>query len=207
MVFSELTYTHTNDIMLDVIEQDDATKSFKQIPRNLSSLDAFALTNSINLSPVKWWKSNNNITATYNSFKNTNNDLNQENSKLSANIRSNNSFILPKKYTFEVMAMYQSAQVYGMFDSKSIWMVNLGIQKSFLENRARIKVSLDDLFKTYEFRSTIHRDNLNFRTHNTFSSRRLGITFTYRFGKNDLKPSRQRRTGLEDESGRIGSGR
>lgn len=207
MVFSEVTYSHTNDVMTEVLEQDAATMVGTQTTRNLSSLDAISFTNSINLNPTKWWRSNNNITAYYNSYKKTDNHIDQTNSKLSTNISSTNSFILPKKFTLELMAWYQSPLAYGMFQIKDMWSLNLGIQRSFLNNKARVKVSFDDVFNTMKNQASAKYDNVDVKSRNTWSSQKVGITFSYRFGKTDMKPSRQRSVGLEDEKNRVGNGK
>ena len=207
MLFSELTYTHTKDVMVEIVEQNDATKVGKQTIRNLNSMQGWSLTNSVNLGITKWWRSNNNLTAYYNSYKKTDNNFDQTNSKLSFNVSSNNSFILPKKFTFEVMGWFRSSQVYGMFRMNEMYAVNIGLQKTFLQDKARVKVSFDDVFGTMENRARANYDNINVRSHNSWSSQRVGVTFSYRFGKSDLKPSRQRRAGLEDESNRVGTGR
>lgn len=207
MIFTEVTYTHTKDVMTEIVEQNDETKVGKQTTKNLKSLSSITFTSSINISPVKWWRSNNNVTSYYNSYKKTDNNLDQTNSKLSVNLSSTNSFMLPKQLTLEVMAWYQSPQAYGMFQIEDMYSVNLGLQKTFLEGKARVKVSFDDIFNTMENRAKAKYDNINVSSHNTWSSQRIGINFSYRFGKTDMKPSRQRRAGLEDESNRVGSGR
>ena len=207
MIFTEFTYTNTQDVMVQIVEQNDETKVGKQTMKNLESLNSFSLTNSINVSPTQWWRSNNNITAYYNSYKKADSNLDQTNSKLSVNISSSNSFILPKKYTLELMAFYQSPLAYGMFQIEDMYSINLGIQKSFMDGKARVKVSFDDIFNTMRNKASANYDNIHVWSHTKWSSQRIGINFSYRFGKTNMKPSRQRRSGLEDESNRVGSGR
>lgn len=207
MIFTEFTYTNTQDVMVQIVEQNDETKVGKQTMKNLESLNSFSLTNSINVSSTQWWRSNNNITAYYNSYKKADSNLDQTNSKLSVNISSSNSFILPKKYTLELMAFYQSPLAYGMFQIEDMYSINLGIQKSFMDGKARVKVSFDDIFNTMRNKASANYDNIHVWSHTKWSSQRIGINFSYRFGKTNMKPSRQRRSGLEDESNRVGSGR
>lgn len=206
MLFSEITYTHTKNVMVDIVEQDDATKVGKQIPRNLSSLNGISWTNSINLSPTSWFRSNNNITTYYNSYKKVDNSLSQSNSKLSANISTMNSFMLPKKFTFDILTWYQSQMVYGMFQMKDMWAMNVGIQKTFLNDNLRIKLSVDDIFNSLHSRALAIYDNVNLRSRNTWSSQRVGLNITYRFGKSNMKPSRHRNSGSEDEMNRVNTG-
>lgn len=206
MVFTEVTYTHTDDIVVEILNQDDVTNAITQTPENLTSLNSFTFTSSLNVSPVKWWRSSNNISAYYNSYKKTDSNQDETNSKLSTYINSSNSIILPKGFTFEVMGWYQSPLAYGMFQVKEQYSVNLGIQKAFLSGKARVKLSVDDIFDTMRSRVTSKYGNLNFNAYHKWNSQKVGISFSYRFGKDNLKPSRQRRTGLEDESRRVSGG-
>jgi hypothetical protein len=38
-----------------------------------------------------------------------------------------------------------------------------------------------------------------------YDSRRVSLTFTWRFGRTDIKAARQRSSGLEEETGRAGN--
>jgi hypothetical protein len=206
MIFTEVTYSYTTDVMAETLQQNDATKVIKQVPMNLSSLSSLTFNGSINLNPTKWWRSNSNISVYNNSYKRTDDNQSQTNSKLTAYASSTNSFMLPKSFTLELMGWYQTPGVFGMFQMKDMYSVNLGVQKSFLAGKARVKVSFDDIFNSMKNRVTSKYDNVNFRALNSWSSQKVGISFSYRFGKDDLKPSRQRRSGLDDESRRIGGG-
>ena len=76
-----------------------------------------------------------------------------------------------------------------------------------MDGKARVKVSFDDIFNTMRNKASANYDNIHVWSHTKWSSQRIGINFSYRFGKTNMKPSRQRRSGLEDESNRVGSGR
>jgi hypothetical protein len=38
-----------------------------------------------------------------------------------------------------------------------------------------------------------------------YDSRRVSLTFTWRFGRTDIKAARQSKTGLEEETSRVGN--
>ena len=42
---------------------------------------------------------------------------------------------------------------------------------------------------------------------NRWDTRQAGVSFTYRFGKNTIAPSRRRDNGVSDEINRVGQGK
>ena len=207
MLFSELTYSHTKDVMMQDMEQNDTTKVVYQSRKNLNSLNGITWVNSLSFSPARWYRTTNNFTMIYNSYeKGTGSDL-VENSKLTARITSVNSFTLPKKLVLELTGWYMSPFAWGMFKLQSMWMVNLGVQKSFMEDKLTVKLSVYDVFNSMQNVGTAKYDNVDLYTKNRWKSQRVSVNFTYRFGKSDLKPSRKRSSGMDDEQNRIVSGK
>lgn len=205
--FSEFTYTHTQDVMVEYIEQDEATKIGYQTTKNFSSLNSWSWTNSVNLSPTKWYRTNISGVLNNNSYENKDASGNINLNKLSYMVNMMNTFMLPKKYVVELSGWYQSAMTWGVFEMEPMWRVSVGIQKKFFNDKAQVKLSVDDIFdKGGKMNAKSEYLNIKMQARNTWSSQRIGLSFSYRFGK-DLKPSRQRNTGIDDVQKRINSGK
>lgn len=205
--FTELTYTHTKDVIVQIVEQNDTTKIGYQTNKNLSALNGLSWVNNLSLNPTQWFRTTNNLTLIYNNYRKVDNVSQENNGKATLRFNSVNSFMLPKGYTVELMGYYSSPQAYGMFKISEMYAFNLGFQKSFLDNKAKVKISFDDIFNTLKNKGIAKYDNIDIVTHNKWKSQRVGISFTYRFGKSDLKPSRNRASGLEEEQSRVGAGK
>ena len=213
-IFTSLGYSHTNNVQMQVTEEveivkptngselAEAIKAVKIVERNIKKLNSYTLNVSANFSPVSWFRTNNNITAMYNEYSRGNNQTG--NSKAMCQLYSSNSFILPQQYIFEVMARYQSPMAYGMIDIDSQYSINIGVQKRFLKNKLSARISLDDVFNTINNKAWAKYDNMDLYNYNKWSSRRLNLSLTYRFGSKDVKQARQRSTSSEEEQGRTG---
>jgi hypothetical protein len=81
--------------------------------------------------------------------------------------------------------------------------IDAGIQKRILDNRGNIKIGIADIFKSQGWSGRNNFGALAMRASGEWESRQVKINFTYLMGNKDVKGSRKRSTGLEDESNRI----
>ncbi|MGY0035559.1 outer membrane beta-barrel protein [Pedobacter sp. NJ-S-72] len=63
-------------------------------------------------------------------------------------VSSIHTFTINSSVNAELSANYQSAQVFGTYITKPIYVIDLGISKSFANKKANIKLSASDLFNT-----------------------------------------------------------
>ena len=117
-----------------------------------------------------------------------------------------NQFTLPKKFSLELSGWYQSEFIEGQLAGKPMGAVSFGIQKKMLNDKATLKLNVNDIFWTQKFRGNFIFNDIDVQIVNRWESRTARVTFTYRFGNNKVTSARQRQTGLEDEKGRIKSG-
>lgn len=214
-VFSSIGYSYTNDIQTQVAEEVDIVrptggsspakpiKAVMLIDRNLSSLKTINGNVSVNLNPVKWFRTSSSISASYKEYGRGGDQSGK--STFMYLLQSTSSFILPKQYTFEVSGWYRSPTVYGMMDLDPQYIVNVGVQKKFLNDRLSVKVSFDDVFHTMENKSWARYDNMDISFYNRWDSQRLNLSLSYRFGSKDVKQSRQRTIGADEEQKRMGN--
>jgi hypothetical protein len=76
--------------------------------------------------------------------------------------------------------------------------LDVGIQKKILDGNGSLKLSYSDLFLTANwvgFNDAV--DGLIVHTFTERETRIIQLNFNYRFGKNTVKSSRSRKTGLE----------
>lgn len=117
------------------------------------------------------------------------------------------SLVFHKHWTAQVTAFYSAPTIYqGSFNAQSLFSLDAGIQRQFLNKRMSIKASFSDIFNTLKFKA--YSDFAGQRTHfkSNWESRQLKLSVNYRFGRSGVKPARQRNSGAEDESSRAKSG-
>ena len=85
-----------------------------------------------------------------------------------------------------------------------MWSVDAGLQKTMMKGKGNLKVSVSDIFRTMRWGGVSDFAGQNLFSNGGWESRQFKVNFTYRFGNIQVKAARQRRTGLEDESQRVG---
>lgn len=101
-----------------------------------------------------------------------------------------NSFNFPKEFILTLDADYQ-----GPGDFQNIYMsehrlgVNIGLTKSFLDNRLRVELKGHDLFKGLKGNNLLYDSQMEFYQQNRYDSREVELTIRYKFNsaKNKYK--------------------
>ncbi|HEY0899880.1 MAG TPA: outer membrane beta-barrel protein [Sphingobacteriaceae bacterium] len=200
---TSLNYSHTKNVMTMVTEQDDATMKTYAIQRNLDEQQIFGLNLFAPIPVAKWWNINNNAQVFHMRFKSktTGEELNSGQTAVTYNM--DHSFTIDKTFTAEFSTQYQSPLQYGIFKIQSQLVNNIGLRKSFMGNKMNVRVGLNDIFDNRRHRLSTTYQNMNLNFVEKGESRVGRITLNYRFGKNEIKPSRRRNTGVEAEANRM----
>jgi hypothetical protein len=122
------------------------------------------------------------------------------------NLSQQHTLKFAKVWTAEVSAFYSSPSIWqGTFKSKEMYGIDAGLLRTILKEKGTIKVAVSDIFKTMQWGGTSNFASQYIKTGGGWESRLLKLNFTYRFGSNEIKASRQRKSGVEDENKRVGS--
>jgi hypothetical protein len=200
---TSLSYTQTDDVFTRITEAlGDSTSILTFV--NLAKQTNLALTVSYPFQVKKWWSVYTNISG-YRLHNEAN--LDGEIIDLNANVLSfyaQNTFILPHGIKFEISGWYNSPSLWeGNWTSESMYSVDVGVQKTLFDERANLKISFSDLFNSQNWAGESEFGPLVMRGGGNWESQQLRINFTYNFGNKQVKGARQRKTGMEDEQGRI----
>ncbi len=113
------------------------------------------------------------------------------------------TFNLPNKFTAEVSGYFSGPGVWGgVFEYEESWALNLGIQRKFLNDQLNVKLSANDIFYQSGWDGFSKFDGLVSEGSGRWDSRNVNLSVSYNFGNQQVK-SRKRKTGLEDEAGRV----
>ncbi len=172
---------------------------------NLKNRKTASLTVAFPLQLTKWWGMQNNIIGTWqeaNAY--FEGDLVSVSNK-NYQIVWINSFTLPKDFSAELVAFYQSKSLSGTFFSLPVRFVNIGLQKKLKADLGTLRFGIDDLFDSMLFRWDSNFPEYNLVSTGTldFSNRTFKLTYSRSFGNNKLNGARQRGTGSEEERKRV----
>jgi iron complex outermembrane recepter protein len=189
-----------------VVDTTERSKSFIS-PRNIATQNIIALFESYQYN-YKWYTGTFTANVFYTNFKADFGGGNRIiNTKATAVILTvQNSFKLIHNWTLELNGNYNSPTVNAAAQEKVKWGIDIGAQKIILNGQGNIKFSATDIFWTNYDRSFLVFGAQTIVGQFKRESRQFKLNFTYRFGNNQVKSSRNRASGLEDELKRTQGG-
>jgi iron complex outermembrane recepter protein len=202
---TSLSYSRTTDVVAQLTDTIEINRNFIS-PRNIASNDALSFNLSYPFAAAKWWNvyfSGGVYHTRYQADFGAGRSI-----RLNATAGSfyaQNTFTLSPKLTLEVSGFYSSPSIWGgTYVTRSIGNLDLGLQRKVLRGQGNLKLTLSDVFFTQPWRGTNEFGALRIVGSGGYESRQLRFNFTYNFGNKQVKAARQRKTGAEDEKGRIG---
>jgi hypothetical protein len=206
MINVSLSYSHTDDVITQLILPDNAKKSTYQTTLNLNTQDVYNININAPFQFTKWWSGNANINANYLVIK-TKALLgaNLDAGAPAAQVKVSQSFQLNKTLRAELSTAYQSPQTYAVLNLRAQAWADAGISQSLFNKKANLKFSVSDIFNSRKNSATSLYQSLNFEFHQKNETQVARLTFTYNFGNAKIK-ARQHSTGAESEKSRVSSG-
>ena len=198
-----LNYSHVNDVFTQLIDTAELSKSFIT-KKNLATQDVVSLNISYPFSK-KWYSVFSNLNANYSHYKaNFGTGRTVDLDAYSFNIYQQHTFKLSKDYTAELSGFYTSPSIWqGTFKSTAMWGVDAGLLKTILKGKGTAKIAVSDIFNTMHWGGTSEFAGQYIRATGGWESRLFKVNFSYRFGNNQVKAERQRKTSQEEENQRV----
>jgi iron complex outermembrane receptor protein len=198
-----LEYNATNDVMSNIVRQAPGEKITIFMVENISRLRTASAAITYNALLTSWWQASYYAAVIHTRYKGmaSGSGVSLNNTAFNANIT--NSFQWKQGWSFEVSAVYNGRYLNEALGvAQPIFGLNAGVAKSLWENKAKIQLSVSDLTRpTYNMHAQY--SNINFRNSYLGDSRRVGLTFTWKFGKATVEKARERTTGTKMEENRL----
>lgn len=199
-----LGYSRVNDVIAEVILPDEAQKALYQTNANIATNISYSANLNVPVQITKWWQTNNNLNVFYLSFESPNlAGRALKTGKTSFQFKSQQTFTIVNGFTAELNGNYESPLDYGTLSLKARYSIDAGLSKTLFNKKASLKLALSDVFNMSENNLSSAYPGLTYTVHQKNETRVGRISFTYRFGKNEIKPARRRSTGTEAEQGRM----
>jgi hypothetical protein len=201
-----LSYTHGIGALAPVYKQNPNDHQLISSYDNLAATDIISL-NLSSTKSIKKWTSTNTLGVYYMkyTFDKTTGVTANDNMAASIFANSYNTIALPKGLTTEIVMSYRSPVASGIFKSGSYFITNIGLSKLLAKGDGSLKLAVSDLFNTQRTVNKVQGyQGVTGDFKNKPESRFVTLSFSWRFGKKVVKASRNRRTGIEEERGRMG---
>jgi len=199
-----LNFAYTDQFNAKVTDTID-TEKIVMISKNVGTQKHWSLSLTQILSPKAWWDVSfngllyyiqNNVS--FDQYRNL--DLQQ----LAGRVTLQQSFLLPYKMKAEVSASYNSNRLSGANNfSRAVSQVDLGLQKTLINDKATLRLAVNDIYKGNKSRYTQSFPGFVSASYGYYESRQVRLSFSYRFSSGASKAQRTRNSALDNESGRI----
>lgn len=198
-----LSYNRFTDLIFQTTQAVDSI--FTSKPENIAKGYMVLLNTTVSVSPTKWWYMNTTLRL---SRITTQGPVYTENLDIKLNLvrfEFNNYLTLGKKWNAELGGYYASRDIIGQAITSGMYRVNASVQKKIWSGKGSIRISAEDIFHSwvYHNRSISLKQSDYFQTTRT-DTQRIGIAFTYRFGKDTFaRKRRYNNNGTDDEKERV----
>ena len=205
---TSISYSYTSDFFAQLTQPAGEGSNASYITQeNIADRKNLSVNISMPFTVAKWWNVYANFSV-YNTDYSA--DFGEGNTiELNAtafNFYGQNTFMLPKGLKLQLSGFYNSPGIWGgTYESIRMYSLDAGLQKTFLDGKLSAKVSVSDLFNTMQWGGISDFGGLYIEASGGWESRQLKLNVSYNFGNQQVKASRKRRTGLEEENSRIGN--
>jgi iron complex outermembrane recepter protein len=201
---TSLSYSYIRDFFAQVTEAEGDTRNFL-ITRNVANQQIINLGISYPFKVKEWWSVYMSVNAFQSKYMATNDTftgITQE----TLSLYGQNNFSLPKDFNLEISGWFSSPSVWGgTYRTRSLGSLDIAIQKQFLSKKLTARLAFSDVLFTSPWRANATFPNLVITGDGGNDSRQVRFNLSYNFGSEQIKKSRNRNSGLEDEKNRIGS--
>jgi iron complex outermembrane receptor protein len=201
---TSLSYSYISDFFARVTVADGESANFLTT-LNVADQEVINFGVSYPKKMYEWWNIYFSLNAYISDYKATSPEflpVKQE----TLSFYAQNTFTLSKGFKMEVSGWYSSPSIWGgTYQTEALGSLNLAFQKKFFNNRVTGRLAFNDILYTVPWTGTTQFGTLFIDGRGGSDSRQVAFSFTYDFGRNEIKKARKRKTGLEDENKRIGS--
>ncbi|MCB0578163.1 MAG: TonB-dependent receptor [Phaeodactylibacter sp.] len=202
----KLAYSRTTDQITRLIAPDEEDLRAGFITwANLAEQTVISFNASLPVQVVKGWDAYFNLSASHlDNQADFGEGATVDLQAFTYSIYSQHTISLPAGFKGEVSGYYSGPGIWGgVFEYESNWSLNLGLQRKFLQERLNVRLSVNDIFYETGWDGQSTFDGLTAIGSGRWDSRRASLSLSYSFGNEKVK-SRKRKTGLEEEAGRVG---
>lgn len=201
--FFNLSYDHTSDVLTEVIEQDDETGEAFQTDINL---DQYIRYGGSLFFPLDFIAK---PISGYGGFMLFYHDYQADylNAEYLQNQWTTNAFLqvnvsLPQEWKLEVTGWFQGKALDGIIRAESLYGVDAGIQKKFLDGQLNLELSAEGIIQKF-FHGKVDYANLNYNIVSEWEAPIFQTRVTWNFGNKYLKDRENRKAASEAERQRA----
>jgi iron complex outermembrane receptor protein len=201
----KIAYSKTLDQITRLIGPDDVDPRAGFISwDNLATQSIISFNASLPVTIKKWWNAYFNLSVSH-----VDNQADYGEGAIvdvqvvSYTIYQAQTFNLPKGFKAEISGYYSGPGVWGgVFKYDANWSLDVGLQKQFFNDKLKARLSASNIFNRFGWQGESSFNGLRSVGTGNFDNTTVSLSLNYNFGNQNIK-SRRRKTGIEEESGRV----
>lgn len=193
-----LNYQLIKDVIseLPILVEETATTIYTT--GNLDDARNFSLTAIAPLKIARNWDTNNTFILSYNEYNMLVDELQLVNDQVFYMFQTSHNILLPFGFKAELSGVYRSPQASGLYLIDTMWWVDAGLKKTFLEDKLELSLNMNDIFGSYRLKfSTNIGDNVN-DFDQDFRTRYVNFSVRYNFSSGLKFKAKQQSSGPEE---------
>ncbi|WP_295121824.1 outer membrane beta-barrel family protein [uncultured Chitinophaga sp.] len=198
-LWTTLYYSRGNRDVVRLISQDSVTKIQTTTSENLGSSDYGYISVSLGLPVTSWWQldfSGGVGYAEYRSNTFTNGNWGAETSL-------DNTFTIFKDLRLAISMFYNTAAPSGQQVQRANYGGRFSASKPVFRKQGRVSFGLQDPFNMQRYDADIYTNASTIRWVNRWESRKVSLSFSWKFGSQQIKAVRERKNSMGDVENRV----
>ena len=180
-----LNYSYTEDFIAEIPVQNTADKTTIFYWENVDDSQNLSATFTSPLRIMKNWQTSNQATVGWQYFSMVLNNERAKNEELFYTLQSTHNISLPNDYRLEINAAYMGPQAWGLYKAEPQWWLDLGVRKSFLQEKLDLTLNINDIFHSRWMRINSNREGNVNQIEQYQSSQSIGLNLRYNFSKGE----------------------
>lgn len=200
--FFNIEYKHTNDAMVEVTDQDDAAGTSNKTTVNLDNFKVFNVSLFFPLDFIPGITGYGGMIANRNQYDSPYLDEQFQATKWDYTGFLQANFKLPWEMNAEISGWYNSGGQEGLINSSWLYGVDMGVRKTFLDDRLTVSAGVDNVLARY-FTGDVVYSNMNIDIYNRWDGPVVNMQVSYKFGNQHMKQKKSHKSSASDELNRA----
>ncbi|WP_353719219.1 outer membrane beta-barrel family protein [Dyadobacter sp. 676] len=192
-------YTYTKDKLSGAALRGNAPNSYVLKGINLAEEHLIFLTASATFN-LGWWSTTNTLTVSRNNLVDNEYGFAILKPRPQLYGYTNNTFDINRLFKIQIMAWYLSERSQGLYNDFSRSTVTVGLEKDFLKNALKIRLTANDVFHKSHVHGKYSVGATHIYYHRTYSTASFGISAAYRFGRSGKITFNSKSTGETEQN-------
>ncbi|QDW25495.1 TonB-dependent receptor [Pedobacter sp. KBS0701] len=176
-----------------------------EMPANAGTMTTLNFDLNFPVKISKWWNMLNKLNAGNDHFSGELFQGKLDQGKWRYQFSSSQRISLFSKYQLQLSCRYTSASQNLIYQQQSSANASASISRKLFNDQASVRIGISDIFKTQRQYTSVNFGNLQYTDFGTFESRRVSLSFNWRFGNTKIRQTEERSRGDADEKRRSGS--